>query len=81
MAYFEIGMDLETSDRAGMHGYFQIDSITKDDVDVTDQLSGDDMGQHYSLESTDDGELRSFLSQKFDLPENDIDYELIPPSC
>ena len=56
-----VGRDLQTSDRAGMHGHYQIETlIDHDGKDLVDKV---DQGLHFSLE--DDEQIKKYLSNIF----------------
>ena len=75
---FEIGMDLETSDRCGMVDHFQIDSILQNGFDVTGDLTSEDIGQHFPMNDPEE-KLLTFLAEKFELDKKDINYDCVPP--
>ncbi len=69
MAIFQIGKDFETLERAGMAGWFQVDTLLDDEGnDITDII---DVGQHF--ESNDN--FIEYLAPIVNLPEDEIDIE------
>lgn len=69
MALFHVGKDFETLERAGMAGWFQVDTLlNEEENDIFDQI---DAGQHFE----NDEDLIKCLSKIFNISEDDIHLE------
>ena len=69
MATFQIGKDFETLERAGMAGWFQVDTLLdEDEEDITEKI---DVGQQFRTEK----DFKEYLSPIVGIPVSDIDLE------